>query len=492
MQMSPNRLVWVTTALLSLSALPSLAQAPATTPAASALSADPPTLVKEPRPLEERRTLKTPGEDPLSADELERRAIELGERSNRGRAIEFLERALKLEPKRGRLYRLLGVLYRDTGRIAKAERSFRKATRLSPKDPLAWADLAAVLERSGSHKEAIKAANRAVALSKDDAGMRADRAIIRYRLGQLDAAIDDGVAALKGLDYAPRFEADVAMMRLTRGRKDDITAALSLLTRARAMLKSDASIALAHAQALLAAGRSEPAEQAYDGLLKRNRNQAWANWGRGLLAWRVSDWALAKEHGRQARKVLPHVFSEKGHNRRQFFSKDAIAYLRWLDDQLAADQANKRSPGGPAVMESLKVRGACERGEIQEALDKRLPALRACYAEHVGRIEIRFSTKEGAAQAVTRSGKGISRDVDTCVLRLLRASSFPDKTTCRVEVAWNRPVQMKGTTFIPQATRIMPAPKVIAPHIRDSILAPAPAPKPSPSTPSDEQNKQRR
>lgn len=429
-------------------------------------------LAIEPQPAEQARARRAPDAEPLSAAELETRAIELGERSNRGRAIEFLERALKLTPKEGRLYRLLGVLYRDTGRIAKAERSFRKATRLAPDDALAWADLAAVLERSGTHKEALKAANRAVALSPKDAGMRADRAIIRYRLGQLDAAIDDGSEALRTLDDAPRFSADVAMMRLTRGRRDDVTAALALLTRARAVLATDASIALAHAQALLASGRSKPALEAYALLLKRNRNQAWANWGRGLLAWRAKDWDVARRHGRQARKVLPHVFTEKGHNRRQFFAKDALPYLRWLDDELAAKAPKPLIPGGPAVLESLKIRGDCERPPLREALHAVLPSLRACYGERAGRIELRFTAGAGKAKAVRRSGVGVSRDVDTCILGLVRRAALPKQATCRVEVSWNRPVQPHNATVTPAATTMVPMPAQLSPAMLNALVPP--------------------
>ena len=442
------------------------------------------------RALSARRALTLPGEEPLSADELERSAIELGERSNRGRAIEFLERALKLEPQRGRLYRLLGVLYRDTGRIAKAERSFRKATRLDPDDPHAWADLAAVLERSGSHRDALKAANRAVALSKDDPGIRADRAIIRYRLGQLDAAIDDGEAALRGLEDAARFEADVAMMRLTRGRKDDMSAAVTHLSRARALLRDDPAIALAYAQALLASGRTELAKEAYSDLIRHNRNQAWVNWGRGLLAFREQKWALARQHGRQARKVLPHVFHEKGHNRRQFFSKDALAYLRWLDDELASSQSAARAPGGPAVLERLVVEGECKRERIKQALEKRIASVRACFAEHSGPFSLRFKLHEGRAKGVTRQGTGISRDVDTCLLRLVRGTTFPRGLQCKVEVAYNRPVQARRGASLKGATSLIQAPKVLSPELRGALIKPERQPEAPPR--SREQNAQER
>ncbi|MDP6945205.1 MAG: tetratricopeptide repeat protein [Myxococcota bacterium] len=385
----------------------------------------------------------------LSADDLEAQALELGRRSNRGRAIEFLERALKLEPKRGRLHRLLGVLYRDTGRLAKAERSFRKATRLDPRDALAWADLAAILERSGSHTEALKSIDRAVALSPKDAGMRADRSIIRYRLGQIDAAIDDGVWAVERLPDAPRLTLDVALMRLTRGKRADITAALAMLTKARAILNDDPAVALAHAQALMVAGRVQPAIQAYEALLTRNPRQAWANWGRGLLAWRESHWDRAKKHGRKARQVLPHIFTSRGHNRRQFFAKDARAYLRWLDDELEPSVQSKSIPGGPAVLEHLKVRGGCKREAIRKSLKAIMPPIRACFGERAGRVEVRFTVARRQAKAVNRASGGVSRDGDACILRAVRKATFPKEASCRVVAAWNRPIQPPSMTIIP-------------------------------------------
>jgi hypothetical protein len=216
-------------------------------------------------------------------------------------------------------------------------------------------------------------------------------------------------------------------------------------------------------------------------LLKRNGNQAWANWGRGLLAWRAKEWDRARQHGRQARKVLPHVFTKKGHNRRQFFAKDSLTYLGWLDDQLASKAPEKRIAGGPAVLESLKVRGGCERVPIREALNSVLPPLRACFSEHAGRIGLRFTADDGVAKAVTRSGPGISRDVDTCILRVVRTARLPKQTTCKVEASWNRPVQPHRAALMPQATGLLPVPAQLPPAMLNALVAPAVSPAPKPS-----------
>ena len=43
----------------------------------------------------------------------------------------------KRYPKHAKLYWMLGILYRDTGRISKAERALRKAVKLDKSDAIA-------------------------------------------------------------------------------------------------------------------------------------------------------------------------------------------------------------------------------------------------------------------------------------------------------------------------------------------------------------------
>ncbi len=380
---------------------------------------------------------------PEGAGALVARAREEAAKGDRGRAIRTLEEGAERFGRRADIHWLLGILYRDTGRLAKAERSFRKATELDPTLAWAWADLAAVLERQGANREALEAANKAVVLDPEDVGMKADRAIIRYRLGQLDEALADAAWAVDRAADDPHLAVDYALMLLTRGTADDRRRALELLTLARAMLPDDNSVALAHAQGLLAAGRSLPAKKAYTALLERNPRQAWANYGRALLAWRTGDFETARKHGERARSVLPHVFTERAHNKRQYFSADAKPFLRWLDGELAPPGTRKESPPtpplpGPVSIEKVDVIGRCERSRVLSQLQTVASPVASCFGDRAGRLEVRFSISSGHTVATGRVGAGVAEDVDKCVLAIVDQLSFPQDASCRVQAAWSR------------------------------------------------------
>lgn len=244
----------------------------------------------------------------LSPEEVFEEAVDLYTKGERASAIQLLQSGVERHPGSGRLHRALGVLFRETHRLGKAEASFRRATELDPGDALAWADLAAALERRGAYRDALDAANRAADLAPDDAGIRGDRAVIRYRLGETDAAIVDGALAVARRGDDPDLLLDHAWMRLARGEEADRVAAVDLLVRARSFAPGDDAIALAHAHALLAAGRTAEAAVAFDRLLERNPRQGWAAFGRALAAFREGDRETARRKGAVARSVLPHVF----------------------------------------------------------------------------------------------------------------------------------------------------------------------------------------
>ena len=410
------------------------ATAPPGTPAAAA--SDAPAATGEKPPADEGAVLIA-------------RARAEATKGDRGRAIRTLEEAEKAFSDRAEIHWLLGVLYRDTGRLAKAERAFRKATQLAPEMAWAWSDLAAVLERQGANREALEAANKAVALDREDPGMRADRAIIRYRLGQLDAAIEDVEWATEHQSDDAYLAVDHALMRLTRGKPADRRRALELLTLARAMLSDDNAVALAHAQALLAAGRTLPAKRAFDALLQRNPRQAWANYGRALLAWRAGDFDRARIHAKKARSVLPHVFTSRAHNKRQFFAADAKPFLRWMDGELAvpgSKQAGKKDKPGvsatlgdrPVAIERVDVVGRCERARVMSELQTLDHGVTSCFGDHTGQLEVRFSISSGRTTGASRTGESLSQEADQCVLRLLKPLVFPKEANCRVQTTWSR------------------------------------------------------
>ncbi len=132
------------------------------------------------------------------------------------------------------------------------------------------------------------------------------------------------------------------------------------------------------------------------------------------------------------------------------------------------------------MLEALRVDGACRREVIKQALDRRITPIRACFAEHSGRVSLRFKAYKGQAKGVTRQGKGISRDVDTCLLRLVRATTFPQGAQCDVEAAWSRPTQAQRDATVKRATSVLKASKPLSPEVRGALLKPEIQPAPTP------------
>lgn len=383
-----------------------------------------------------------PSAGTLAADAAAIEAKRLHARGDLAAAIRVLQTARIAQPDSPRIEWMLGRLYAETGSARQAEASFRKATLLDTQLGEAWADLAATLERRGAWRDALLAANRAVALLPSDAGVHADRAIIRYQLGQLDAAIADAVQATQLGAPDPDQLTDHALMRLTRGRDGDAEEATMLIGKARTLAPLDDMLTLAWAQAMLAAGRTEPAAATFEMLLARNPRAAWASYGRGLCAFRSSDYDRAREAGRVARSVLPDQFTATAYDRRAFFSKDDRAYLTWLDDALrhppTPPSASALAPAGTVQIQQLMLRGDCTEATVRPALETVGESLAACFGGSAGLLGVRFrvaSTRAADIEITSPSAEGLDA---SCVARVLASVTFVRSAHCVVEARFNR------------------------------------------------------
>ncbi|MCB9729034.1 MAG: tetratricopeptide repeat protein [Deltaproteobacteria bacterium] len=402
-----------------------------------------------------------PGREPAAALEPEAALLEARRLHGRGdlaAALRVLQTARLAHPEEAKIEWMLGRLYAESGSSRQAEASFRKATLLDSHYGEAWSDLAAILERRGAWRDALLAANRAVALLPSDAGTHADRAIIRYQLGQLDAAIGDATQASQLGAPDPDQLTDHALMRLTRGRDGDAAEAQALLGRARALAPLDDMITLAWAQAMLSAERTDAAAATFDMLLARNPRQAWAAYGRGLCAFRGGDHERARELGRTARSVLPDRFTAAGYDRRAFFSKDARAYLTWLDDALRTEDKGAATPApaltgpsGTVRIQQLMLRGDCGEDTVRPALETIGEPLAACFGDGTGLLRVKFrlvATRAEDVQVVSPSPAGLDMG---CVSRVLGSVTFARAAHCTAEVRWNRAV-----TPLPLLERAIP------------------------------------
>ena len=390
------------------------------------------------KPGQAKAPVQAPSTDEEAFSETARRATGLWAAGTTKAAIQVLEAARRRFDKEARLHGLLGVLYRQTRQIAKAERALRRAIALDPKDALARADLAAVLEQRGAYAEALTTINRAASLRPHDGGIRADRAVIRFRLGQTAAAIEDMIRATRRLPDDPALALDYALMLLVRGQSGDPAKAAEILQRARRHDPDSATLRLTHGLACLAAGKTTPGLLALDGLLASNPRLAWANWGRGLAAFRERDHEAARIYGVEARKVLPQVFTVAGFDKHRFFSRDAQGYLRWLDDTLGVPGNTVRATASRApraVLERLTLGGGCRRKEVKPHLENLRGDIAACFGGKRGRISASVTLVKGRAESADRLDEGMTPPVDRCVLRVLKKATYP-KVSCSLRMVW--------------------------------------------------------
>ena len=364
----------------------------------------------------------------------------LNSQGKQSAALSILQAARRRHTKSAELHWTLGVLQRTAHQMRHAELSFTRAIELDPKHVHARADLAMVLERRGAYAEALTSINRAASLAPNDPGVRADRAIIRYQLGQFDAAVSDMERAAKILKDDPDLALNHGLMLLTRGKKDDFDQALKVLRRAQRYAPDSPLVQLAYAQANLAAKRNQAALAAYDRILDKSPRQAWANWGRGLVAFRSKDFDAARIYGTSARDAASATFTLAAHSRRQFYSSDAKAYLRWLDEHITQPAvpppalATHKAP----ALSRLTIAGGCRRAPTKARLNTERGRISKCFGTHSGTIEALVTLKEGDVKGVEQTAGGVTKGVDLCVLKIMEKASYPPKATCTIRVTWER------------------------------------------------------
>lgn len=80
-------------------------------------------------------------------------------------AQRFVERAIKITPRKSALYQNLAIILRAQGRLEEALEAFRTALRLNPEQPLSWIQQGDVFQALGKTPEAIASYNQAAAIA---------------------------------------------------------------------------------------------------------------------------------------------------------------------------------------------------------------------------------------------------------------------------------------------------------------------------------------
>ena len=136
----------------------------------------------------------------LTAVEWNRKALDLwvsGKYTNPGQALEYLNQAIRLDPKDALAYNNRGVAYADLGQYQRAIEDFNQAIRLDPKDALAYSNRGAAYCLLGNIKQAIKDFDRAIELNPLYAHAYCGRGVAYDELGNGKQAIKDYGSAIE-------------------------------------------------------------------------------------------------------------------------------------------------------------------------------------------------------------------------------------------------------------------------------------------------------
>jgi predicted O-linked N-acetylglucosamine transferase (SPINDLY family) len=138
---------------------------------------------------------------PDQADALQLLGILAGQTGNLEAALDYLGRAIVLEPARAEHHYNRGELLRRAGRWEEASAAFRRALELGPSLAQAHANLASVLHQQGRLDEAIAAYRRALELGAADPVIDNNLGSALNDIGALDqaiAALDRAIARAPG------------------------------------------------------------------------------------------------------------------------------------------------------------------------------------------------------------------------------------------------------------------------------------------------------
>jgi tetratricopeptide (TPR) repeat protein len=222
-------------------------------------------------------------------------------RGDSATAVEYISRAIEIDPRQPSFHNHLAEMYRGQGRLAEAEQSCRTALALKEDFAPAHNTLGLVLNRQGRLEEAVDCFRRAVALDPKFALAYANLASTLHALVRLDEAIDCFRRALAIDPNHAQAHCDLGSALDDLGRRAE---AADCFRRA---VQCNPNLAEAHFNLgvlLQNEGRTADASQCYENAIRAKPDYAMAYNNLGILH-RPSDPARADECYTKALELDP-------------------------------------------------------------------------------------------------------------------------------------------------------------------------------------------
>ncbi|RJQ51597.1 MAG: tetratricopeptide repeat protein [Nitrospiraceae bacterium] len=194
-------------------------------------------------------------------------------------SIDFIGKAIHINPRVCFFYNDIGVSYRSAGRLNEAIKSFKAAVELKPEFAVAYDNLGAALQDMGRYSEAIENFKKAVSLKPDYSVAYGNLGNALREKGLLDEAMVNLRKALSLSPYDAVIHNNIGLVLIEKGQHDE---AIKSLKKALSLKPDDAIACNNLGIALKKKGMFDEAIEHYKMALKLNPDYADAHYNLGI------------------------------------------------------------------------------------------------------------------------------------------------------------------------------------------------------------------
>lgn len=159
-------------------------------------------------------------QSPKDTNLLHLRAILAAQEKSFAEALDYIQRAIKIDNKSATFYNTLGNIYLHMNNLPKAKEALNKSLSLMPNAPSSYNNLGIIHYKENNFAEAISYYQRAIALKEDYADAYFNLGQAQLKMGQEDEAVKNLIEAIKWQPNHPQAHAMLGQLYLQKEQFD--------------------------------------------------------------------------------------------------------------------------------------------------------------------------------------------------------------------------------------------------------------------------------